>query len=162
VLFQTVTIPHDKPFLAFDWYAFSGASCTTLTIQRSMDLNLVPNFQARVDLMDPKAFKQGSDDAIFTDPSNRHVVQNLVPPSVTGTAQLDGCGVNVIGGFSRAIFDVCKHAGKTLVLAFRVVSAPCFEDDLLFGVANVQFVSKHHLKDFLTSGFFAPKNARVE
>lgn len=154
VMYQEIEIPQDKCVLAFDWYAYSGHSITALAEQPTMSFTDPVNFQFRVDLMSPCTKRSNR----FFGPSTKGVVQNLIAPVINGSAQLDTtASVTLGGGFSRAFFDLQQHKCQRFLLAFRVVSAPCFQDALVVGIANVRFLKA--VPSF-TSGFELALNGR--
>lgn len=138
VLYQDILIPENctdvKLVLSFDWFALDANLNTALSPQPTMDFNSVPNFQFRVDLV-PVSYTDW-----FSQNSDEGIIENLVPPSVSGDLSIDE-GKNALNAapWVHAHFDVSEYAGKQVRLAFRVVSAPCNSDDALYvGLANVR------------------------
>ena len=160
VLYQEIDIPDSDSLLTFDWYALAGASNSALTKQYTMNYTVQPNFQFRVDLMNPKVKRKP--ETFFIDASENHVERNLVCPSVTAGAQLDCVRTTVICGWNKAFFELkeCKHLrGKRMLLCFRVVSAPEFSDALFVGIGNVALRCRgHSSQPIFSSGFQEPQN----
>lgn len=137
VLYQDIKLPNictkDPLVLSFDWYAATANLLTALTPQETMDFNLAPNFQFRVDLV-PTCFTDW-----FGVASDQGILKNLVPPSVSGDLSIDeNLSALTSAPWVNAHFDVSEFAGKRVRLAFRVVSASCFNDSLIVGVANAR------------------------
>ena len=81
-------------------------------------------------------------------------LETLIPPVVSGGAQVDFSETVVVQGANRAQFDLTKYIGRKLWIAFRVASSSCVDDALLVGLANLQMSSSPSFG----SGFVSPSN----